>query len=719
MLDEGMGEESKFSNSRAIIDETTMKKYINIIENFKTSNKKTSEHYYLFNRYIVKKGNLYNKKNGMRVIPLGKVFDEISQSHGSTGHGGEKRTFHDLKFRGIANITLKHVNLFISTCKICLKKKTPAPSASSLGVVNPIISNHYGERGQVDLIDMSSFKTTQHRYILNYQDHCTKYCVLRPLINKDVNSVVKELVDIFSTLGCPKILQSDNGLEFRFDAELKKIWPELQISHGRPRHPQSQGSVERANQDVEQIMRCWLADNNTTDWVSGLPFIQMQKNNALNRTIGFSPFFAVFGRNMTINGGENSCRDEEEEEEVVDDDLEIESIKDGCNDGKEKKTPAEGEVNKKDVFPIVQFDVNFVPAKEKLTGNDGKHFALDSNNNNVNDAAMDVDVDIDEQLLAGNDEGEIVVEVEEESSLTDRGIVLCVECKDGVDIDSDHSTVIWSFDVVKDEKEKEKIQTGGENVGKPDDGHQEWIKEKKIQPNNDTVLITNDNAEMEIMGGRNLIIDDDCDKEKDDNDEMVIDHRETTSGGGDDKNVDNGAIIDNVARLERLRSKVSANIKKEARRFVENNNNNNRAGEDIVLKPDAIVTVKIPKWDKQHKLNFDNLICRVVEYFPDINKYKLASIESGIVIKNLFSPRSVKECKNYTPNIVVDKDEASHKGRLELPLRSVVMKEQALFAGCRCISICKSLKCPCRKANKKCVNGLCHVNKKMTKCVNK
>ena len=321
--DEGQGENNNDGNlklpkksSRSLIDDSTMKNYIDIIKNFKSNSKKTAEAYYLFNRYEVKNGYLYNKAKGTRMIPLGEVFDEIYKSHISTGHGGEKRTFHDLRFRGIANISMKHVGLFISTCKICLKKRINNPSTST--VIKPIISGNFGERGQVDLIDMSSFKTTQHRYIINYQDHFSKFCLLRPLINKDVASVVKELIDIFAIIGCPKLLQCDNGLEFRFDDELKKIWPSLKIIHGRPRHPQSQGSVERANQDIEQIMRCWLADNYTTNWVRGLPFIQMQKNNALNRTLGFSPFFAVFGKTMSLNDDDddnNGSDDDNDDDE--------------------------------------------------------------------------------------------------------------------------------------------------------------------------------------------------------------------------------------------------------------------------------------------------------------------------------------------------------------------------------------------------------------------
>lgn len=59
---------------------------------------------------------------------------------------------------------------------------------------------------------------------------------------------------------------------------LVKIWPACNTVHGKARHPQSQGSVERANQDIENKIASWLTDNNTTEWVKGLPFVQYSKN---------------------------------------------------------------------------------------------------------------------------------------------------------------------------------------------------------------------------------------------------------------------------------------------------------------------------------------------------------------------------------------------------------------------------------------------------------
>ena len=56
--------------------------------------------------------------------------------------------------------------------------------------------------------------------------------------------------------GTPEILQSDNGREFvaKVIQELTMIWKDAKIVHGRARHPQSQGSVERSNQYVKLLI---------------------------------------------------------------------------------------------------------------------------------------------------------------------------------------------------------------------------------------------------------------------------------------------------------------------------------------------------------------------------------------------------------------------------------------------------------------------------------
>ena len=125
---------------------------------------------------------------------------------------------------------------------------------------------------------------------------------MRPLTSKRAAEVAYQLLDIFLLLGAPEILQSDNGSEFTAGVitELKLLWPDLVMVHGKPRHPQSQGSVERANCDIKDMLVAWLSDNNTTDWTVGLKFVQFQKNSSFHSGIQRSPFTALFGSDAKV-----------------------------------------------------------------------------------------------------------------------------------------------------------------------------------------------------------------------------------------------------------------------------------------------------------------------------------------------------------------------------------------------------------------------------------
>ena len=65
--------------------------------------------------------------------------------------------------------------------------------------------------------------------------------------------------------------------------------------NGKPRHSQSQGSVERANQDIERMLNAWKTDNKRKDWSKGLRYVQYAKNQRKHSGIGVSPFEAQMG----------------------------------------------------------------------------------------------------------------------------------------------------------------------------------------------------------------------------------------------------------------------------------------------------------------------------------------------------------------------------------------------------------------------------------------
>ena len=159
-------------------------------------------------------------------------------------------------------------------------------------------------RRQVDLIDTQSDPDGYYRFTMNYQDHLTKFTILRPLKSKASEKVAYQLMDIFCTFGAPFIPQSDNGREFanKIIQNLADMWPGMRLVYGKLRHSQSQ--VERFNQDVRYMLVARMSDNNTKTWSEGLRFIQSKKNRAPRSGIKTSPYEAMFETAQRIGLGD-------------------------------------------------------------------------------------------------------------------------------------------------------------------------------------------------------------------------------------------------------------------------------------------------------------------------------------------------------------------------------------------------------------------------------
>ena len=78
------------------------------------------------------------------------------------------------------------------------------------------------------------------RYVLVVLD---RYFFLRPLQSKSSAEVATYVVQMFSDVGPPKIVQTDQGTEFKGVVERVMEKFKIHIIHSRPYHPQSQGKV--------------------------------------------------------------------------------------------------------------------------------------------------------------------------------------------------------------------------------------------------------------------------------------------------------------------------------------------------------------------------------------------------------------------------------------------------------------------------------------------
>ena len=83
-------------------------------------------------------------------------------------------------------------------------------------------------------------------------------------------------------------------------SELAQLWPDCRMVHGRPRHSQSQGGIERLNRTVEEKLGAWMVENKSKRWSIGALFVKWYINNQFSRAIGTNPYKLAFGQNSRV-----------------------------------------------------------------------------------------------------------------------------------------------------------------------------------------------------------------------------------------------------------------------------------------------------------------------------------------------------------------------------------------------------------------------------------
>ncbi|XP_063442187.1 KRAB-A domain-containing protein 2-like [Mytilus trossulus] len=98
---------------------------------------------------------------------------------------------------------------------------------------------------------MQSMQDGNLRFIMHYQDHLTKFAILRALTSKYVSEFAYQLLDIFLLFGAPHI---DNRYEFTANIIKEDMRADCTKVHGKPRHPHSQEGIERGNAVIKDML---------------------------------------------------------------------------------------------------------------------------------------------------------------------------------------------------------------------------------------------------------------------------------------------------------------------------------------------------------------------------------------------------------------------------------------------------------------------------------
>ena len=150
----------------------------------------------------------------------------------------------------------------------------------------------------MDIVGPLSKSSKGNRFILVICDYATRYPEAVPMRHVDAASVAEELLKLFTRVGVPKEILTDQGTNFTSQllAELYRML-HVQPIRTTPYHPQTDGLVERFNRTLKTMLRKATVKEGK-DWDSLLPYLLFAYREVPQASTGFSPFELLYGRQV-------------------------------------------------------------------------------------------------------------------------------------------------------------------------------------------------------------------------------------------------------------------------------------------------------------------------------------------------------------------------------------------------------------------------------------
>lgn len=248
--------------------------------------------------FILRGGQLFrrSKLSDQLVVPqsLRPTVLQLSHSVPWAGHLGQQKTFARMVPRFYWPQQFADT---VQYCKACPQCQLTAPSRKGERaplITMPVIDTPFS-RIAMDIVGPLERSSGGHKYILVVCDYATRYPEAFPLKKIKARQVVNCLIQLFSRVGIPTEIITDQGTNFTSKL-LKEVYSLLGIRGVKtsPYHPQTDGLVERFNKTLKSMLRKFVADTGS-DWDQWLPFLLFAYREVPQASTGFSPFQLLYG----------------------------------------------------------------------------------------------------------------------------------------------------------------------------------------------------------------------------------------------------------------------------------------------------------------------------------------------------------------------------------------------------------------------------------------
>ena len=227
--------------------------------------------------------------------PLTTTIIQRAHESALAGHPGKNETFRmirrDYHWDGMSEDVRRYVrNCHCYGAHISRKKRQ--------GLLQPLpVADRFWSQISMDFMtDLPQETPESPRYLLVITDRLSKYIQLEAMATMQAEDCAQRFVEVWWRFrGFPSSIITDRGSDW-----LGKFWSKLcQLTRmeqllSTAHHPQTDGGTERANQEVQAVLRM-IVNFEQTNWPQSLAACQLALNNRTSNVTNMSP-------NLLLNG---------------------------------------------------------------------------------------------------------------------------------------------------------------------------------------------------------------------------------------------------------------------------------------------------------------------------------------------------------------------------------------------------------------------------------
>jgi len=216
----------------------------------------------------------------------------------TSGHFGPHKTHEKLKQRFLWNGMKRDTEDYCLGCVQCAKRKNAGLKRRA--PLQTYIVGSPMQKVSLDIAGPFPISKQGNKYILVVNDCYTRWVECYPLPSQDAQTVAHAFVHNFvSRFGVPVSVHSDQGRQFTSDL-FKEMCDILGMKKTQtaPFHPAGNAVSERSIKTMMNLISTNC--QNQDEWDKDLPMLTMAYRSTPHDSTGYSPNYAVFGREIVL-----------------------------------------------------------------------------------------------------------------------------------------------------------------------------------------------------------------------------------------------------------------------------------------------------------------------------------------------------------------------------------------------------------------------------------